>query len=226
MSIIWKEDSRIITEPVSFGEIEPSGLSDSKFIDVSHDLDFPIGDCGFFISPVVEGYTGARYGQWDYDQLLWIANNYTDKGLALKQTYTASGVIENASGDRVIDFSRTEPVDIFTGGTMEILDGPAIGQTRTIADYDEVNKFFTLSSAFSGAVIGYQYKIDLTTTTYIKSKQGSSLDYPILLLNKGGIIDRNETVTLELFLDLPSYPYSSNKLLVNLNLNYFETDLA
>jgi len=223
-NIVWQDAGKVIKDPIGFGDLSALDVSTTRTITIGHDSQFSISECQLYISSITENYQGSRYATRDYDQLIWYGNNYPGFGMQIDQAYTASGLVEDYDGIRLVDLTRLEPVDIFTGSTIEILDGPFIGETTVVNDYDPDNSFFTIATPFSGDVTGATYKIDTTSTDIIKTKVGSSFEFPIPLLNKGGIIDRNETVNIDLILKVPKFSYTAAKLLVDFNLRFFSIE--
>lgn len=234
VTISWRDNGVAIQNPVNFGDLEALDTSATKTISLSHDFRQSIVECGLFISPSKIEYTGSRYPQFDYDQIIKYGTEYPGYGLGVKQTFLATGTIDDYSGDRVVDFERLETVNIFTQAALpslvsapviEILDGPSVGETSAITGYNSTNTFFDIEDAFSTDVTGAQYQIQLQTLDYVKHQKGTSADYPILLLNQGGIIARNESVDIELFMKVPKFPFAASKLLVDFNLTFFATNI-
>jgi len=224
MSIIWQDAGKVIKDPIEFGDLAALDTSATKTISIGHDQVTSITECGLFISPIKEDYSGSRFAAWDYDQLLWFGNNYVDFGLGVNQAYTAIGEIEDYAGLRLVDLDRIEPVDVFTGFDIEIVSGPFIGETSTVEVYDPESSFFTLTTPFSGDVTGAQYKIETTSSNFVKTRTGSSFEFPIPLLHGGGVIARNETVNIDLFMKVPQFAYAAAKLLVDFNLRFFSIE--
>jgi hypothetical protein len=224
MSLIWKYNNQYIFEPVYMGELEELETSSEKSIIIKHDFALPIKDCGVYISSYSGDYVGSLSPLKDYEQILWYANNYSNYGLELTQSYIAYGQIEDYSGLRLIDLDRVEETDIFTGQTLEILDGLSVGETSIIDNYDPINKLITLLTPFTNDVTNANYKIGVEDHKFFKTGVGSSKDYPILLLNKAGTIDRNEEVELKLIFKVPKFARNAANLLVNFNMNYTSTE--
>ena len=225
MNIIWKESGVAISGPVSFGGLHALETSVTNTITVQTDSPFLINQVGLYISPFTPPYIGGAYANKDYDQLIWYGDNYPGSGLQINQTYFATGQVGDYDGVRIIDLDRTETVDIFSGQTMEILDGLAIGETTLITAYDPVHNFFTIATPFSFNVVGANYSISVAKSDFVHTHNGSSLQYPIPLLNAGGIILPNEIVSFDLIVTMPRFLKSAANLYVDLNLSYTPTEL-
>lgn len=66
----------------------------------------------------------------------------------------------------LIDSTRTEADDYFNGLTLVVTSGASRGQSRTIVDYDGATGTFTVSPAFTDAIVSdVTYRV-VTTTVY------------------------------------------------------------
>jgi len=225
MSIIWKQNNNYILVPIQLGDISPSSSTPDISVTVSQDYVDPIRNCGLYVSPFTGKYTGSSSPHKDYEQLLWYSNNYTGCGLRVTQTYSALGNAVEYSETRMVDNGRLEDADIFSGQVIEILNGPSIGETKTILSYAPENRLFTFDTPFTNDITGADYKIDIIKQDFFKYRNGSSIDYPIQLINKAGVIDRLEQVALTFRLILPNYSKKAGNLFFDLDLTYTPTEI-
>lgn len=216
IKIIFEKDGGVLPEEFDFGVL--AGEEETIWHDftLKHSSNYPIKDCSFFIERVGAFYSGTNTATFDYNTLIWMADNYPGYGLSINQKYEVYGTVQRQDSLRLIDTERVEAIDIFTEEDIEILSGPSSGETRTITGYDPENGLFFLNNNFSTDVVGQTYKISIDKTDFFKTKSGSSVDYPIRLLYNAGIIPRFESVIFSLKLKLP--PYFKKSAVSNIQL--------
>lgn len=220
ISITFKHDNKIIRDPHNLGVFQALGESGPVDLLINHNSNKPILDCGFFISPYQQYYSGSASSIIDYKKVLWFADNFPGYGLFIKQKLTAYGEVYRQDARRLIDVSRTEEKDIFAGFQIEMLSGYSQGEVRTIQSFDVFNSLFNLDQDFSAALEGDRFKIELNTEHVFKSQQGSSQDYLIPLLFNAGKIDRFEEAGITLELKIPPFIKESGRHFFDLNLKY------
>lgn len=220
ISITFKNSNKIIRDPVDIGTY--TSLDNSDWIDflVSHNSNKSIVDCQIFISPYDKFYPGTNSSNYDYDKVLWFADNFPGYGLIIKQNFLVYGEIYRQESKRLIDVSRTETKDIFTGSEIEMLSGFSQGEKRVITNYDPINNLFTLDNDFSAALLTDRYKISISTEHIFKSQKGSSEEYGIPLLYNAGKINRFEEALISLKFKVPPFIKKPGKHFFNLNLKY------
>lgn len=220
ISITFKNDGKIIRDPFNIGTLQELGVSDEIALGINHNSNDPIIDCGIFISPYAQYYAGTENKDIDYNKVLWFADNFPGYGLFLKQEFVVYGEVYRQDSRRLIDVSRTETKDIFTGFQIQMLSGISNGEIRTITGYDPINSLFNLDDDFTAALEGDRYKIILNTEHVFKSQQGSSENYTIPLLFNAGRINRFEQATISLQLKIPPFMKRSGRHFFDLNLKY------
>lgn len=220
VTITFKNNDKIIRDPIDIGTY--TSLGDSDWIDfiISHNSNRSILDCQIFISPYKEFYSGTGSPNYDYNKVLWFADNFPGYGLFIKQDFSVYGEVYKQESKRLIDISRTEIKDIFTGSEIEMLSGFSQGEKRVITNYDPVNNLFTLDNDFSAALETDRYKISVSTEHIFKSKQGSSEEYGVPLLYNAGKINRFEEALISLKFKVPPFIKEPGKHFFNLNLKY------
>ena len=222
--VLWKYNEMSIRNPLQVMPLEHNQTSIEYEITISHDSDGEIKECAFYISPFTGDYAGTDSPIKDYERVLWLANNYPNHGLSIRQQYQANGEVQDHSNIRIIDLNRFEPTDIFTGQELEITSGPESGNSILINDYDIDRKIFFLQNSFFNNVNSETYRVVIDEESYFKSKQGSSFENPIQMIHSGGVITRQEEVTFSLKMDIPKFAQSAGSFLFDLNLRF--TDLS
>ena len=220
ISITFKYDNKILRDPLDLGTYQALGDTGPINLLINHNSNKPILDCGIFISPYKQFYSGTASRGIDYNKLLWFADNFPGYGLFINQEFTVYGEVYRQDARRLIDVSRTEERDIFTGFEIEMLSGFSQGEKRSVISYDSVNNLFNLDNDFSAALEGDRYKMIISTEHIFKSQQGSSEDYPIPLLYNAGKIDRFEEAAITLQLKIPPFMRESGRHFFDLNLKY------
>lgn len=224
-AITFKINDRIIRDNIDLGILQKESETDFLEIKINHNSNKPIVDCGLFISPYDNYYNGTKTKEYDFEKILWFADNYPGYGLCIKQDILLYGEVYRQDSRRLVDISRKETRDIFTGSEIEMLSGFSNGEKRTVTSYDTVNNLFTLNDNFTAALEGDRYKIQITTEHIVKSKLGSSSDYPIPLLYNAGVIQRFEEASIKFKLKIPEYIKESGNHLFTLNIKYTPGDL-
>ena len=222
--ILWKYNDTSIRDPLKIMPLEQNEDSIEYEVTISHDSDEQITECAFYISPFTGDYTGTDSPLKDYERVLWLANNYPDHGLSIRQQYQANGTVGDHSNIRITDLLRSEPSDIFTGEQLEITSGLESGNSILINDYDIDRKIFFLQNSFFNNVTGETYRVVIDEELFFKSKQGSSFENPIRMIYKGGVIPRQEEVTFKLRMRIPKFAQSAGSFLFDLNVRF--TDLS
>lgn len=172
-------------------------------LEVFHNLEEGIKECGFFIQPKkASDYRGSFFPQKDYEELIFLGENY-EKGLFITQSYTATGEIYRQNGRRLIDTTRVEDRDIFAGQMLILTTGPLAGEQVRIISYDFENSIFYLEDDFPVNVDGEKYKIEIQEEIPFSSKQGSSQEFPIKALYKGGKLAHLESMKVGIQVRLP-----------------------
>lgn len=220
ISITFKNNNKIIRDSFNLGTFQSLGETGPIEFLINHNSNKPIVDCGFFISPYKEFYSGTESSNIDYKKVLWFADNFPGYGLFIKQNLVVYGEVYRQDGRRLIDVSRTEEKNIFSNSQIEMLSGLSQGETRLVTNYDVVNNLFYLESDFTAALEGDRFKINLSNEFVFKSKQGSSQDYLIPLLFNAGKIDRFEEAKITLELKIPPFIKEAGRHFFDLNLKY------
>lgn len=224
--ILWEYGAQDIRQPIIIDSMGLDEVSQEYQVFISHDSDKPITGCALYLQPFTGDYLGTDSPRKDYERLLWMANNYKGYGLSVVQNYLATGNIDDYAQTKLIDLNRTEPVDIFPGELLEITSGSQSGQSIPITSFDPVKKIFTLQGAFFEDVTGDNYKVDIQTETFFKSRQGSNFATPIQVLHRGGTINRFEKISFKIKLRIPPYANSSGVFYFDLNLRFTSIDEA
>lgn len=222
--ILWEYNDLSIRNPLNLGALEHNQDSLEYEVVISHDSNRKISECGFYISPFSGDYNGTDSPIKDYERVLWLANNYPGHGLSIRQEYRADGDIDNYSNIRLIDLDRFENTDIFSGRNLEITSGPEDGNSVVIDSYDTSRKIFNLNNSFFSDVTGETYTVQINDEMFFRSLQGSSFVNPIPLINKGGIIERQERVTFYITMRIPKFAMSAGSFLFDLNLRFTSLD--
>ena len=220
VKIIFEKEGKVLREPFSFGSFKGEEESEYEIFSIKHNSNFPIKNCGIFIDKLDETYQGSNSSLFDYETLLWMANNYPGYGLSIKQEYEVFGVIAKQASKRLVDTERLEKDDIFSGSFAEILSGPSAGEKREIVGYDAYNSMLLLANDFSGNVEGASYKVRIERENFFKTKSGSSIDHAIPLLYNAGIVPRFETASFSLKLKVPPFFKKSALFYVDVNVKY------
>lgn len=223
-NLLWEYNNQAIKTSVVIDPLQQLEESAEYTISVKHDSSKPITECGFYLTPYSGNYTGTHSPQKDLERVLWLANNYPGYGLSIRQEYVASGEIDSYGTIRLIDLSRPENIDIFSGETIEITSGPENGNTQLINSYDPLRKLFILNGSFFYDVTGDSYRILIDQEKFFKTGQGSSFSYPIPLVTNGGIINRFETITFKLKMRIPKFAMSAGSFLFDLNMRFTSLD--
>jgi len=219
-SIIWTYNELVVENPIELGALEHLAESSEFEIEISHDSNQEISECGFYIDPFENLYEGSFSPLKDYERLLWLANNYPGYGLSVRQEYEVTGQIDGSDGIRIIDFDREERTDVFTGASMEILSGDAVGEIAEIASYNPANQVFLLNNDFSTNVIGANYKIFINQEEFFKTGQGSTYDKMIPLIYKGGVIERLDETKIFIKLRIPKFAQSAGNFLFDFKMQF------
>lgn len=220
ISITFKNEDKIIRDSYNLGTFQALGNSGPIDFLINHNSNKPILDCGFFVGPYREFYSGTENSVIDYKKLIWFADNFPGYGLFIKQDLIVYGEVYRQDSRRLIDVSRIEKKDIFAGSQIQMLSGFSQGETRTIINYDIINNLFNLDNDFSAALEGDRFQITLHTEHVFKSKQGSSEDYLIPLLFNAGKIDRFEEAAITLELKIPPFIKEPGRHFFDLNFKY------
>lgn len=223
-TIVWKYNELIPNQPIDIGALAQNDVSLEYEIQVSHDSNKKITECGFYISPFTGGYTGTHSPIKDYERVLWLANNYPGFGLSIRQVYKASGIINGGSNVRYIDLDRPEPRDIFAGEQLEITSGSESGHSTGIEQFDTERKIFFTENSFATDIVDHNYQVVINKEQFVKTGQGASYDSPIPLIYGGGVIDRLESTKLFLVMKIPQFAVSAGTFLFDLNMRF--TSLA
>lgn len=219
-NLIWEYNNLIVSNGIDLGDLQHLTETSEFEVIVSHDSKLEISECGFYIDPFSGSYTGSNSPSKDYERVLWLANNYPGYGLSIRQEYEVTGQFDGHDGVRLIDFEREERTDVFSGSTVEILSGDAIGETATIQSYNPANQVFILGSDFSSNVKDANYKIAINKEQFIKTGQGSDYNSLIPLIYRGGVINRNDSATVYLKLRIPKFAQSAGNFLFDLNMQF------
>ena len=220
ISITFKNNNEVIRDSFDIGIFQALGVSQPIDLKINHNSNKPILDCGIFISPYSQYYAGTASKDLDYNKVLWFADNFPGYGLFLKQEFTVFGEVYRQDSRRLIDVSRTEEKDIFSGAKIEMLSGFSDGEKRIIQSYDVFNNLFYLEDDFSAALEGDRFKITLTTEHVFKSQQGSSEQYAIPLLFNAGRINRFQEASITLELKIPPFIKEPGRHYFDLNMKY------
>ncbi len=220
ISITFKNNNKILRDPLDLGQYEALGDTGPVSLLINHNSNKPIYECGFFISPLQNFYSGTESREIDYNKVLWFADNFPGYGLFIKQDFIVYGEVYRQDSRRLIDISRTEERNIFNGFEIEMLSGFSQGEKRIVTNYDTVNNMFDLNDDFSAALEGDRYKISISTEHIFKTRQGSSSDYPIPLLYSAGKIGRFEEAEIKIQLKVPPFIKESGRHFFDLNLKY------
>lgn len=220
IKITFEYADKTIRDPLFLGSFESDTEGEVFPIRIAHNSNKPIRDCGFYISEYDMIYDGTSSPVIDYDKVSWYADNYEDSGFFIRQKYEVSGEVFQQETSRLLDITRTEEKDFFSGFEVELVSGPISGEKRKIVSYDSTNNLFILDSDFSIGVVGESYKIVLETIDQVKCRNGSSAQYPIPLLYNGGKIDRSKKVMVELKMKIPPFMKTPGVSFFNLNLKY------
>lgn len=220
ISITFKNNDKIIRDAYSLGILQSLSESQEVTLKINHNSNKAINDCGLFLSQYQDYYSGTSSLDWDYQKILWFADNFPGYGLFVKQSVVVYGEVFKQDSRRLIDVSRTEQKDIFAGFEIEMLSGFSNGEKRKIINYDISNNLFNLESNFNAALEGDRFKIVIETEHVFKSKQGSSSDYTIPLLYNAGQINRFEEAEIVLRLKVPPFIKEPGHHFFDLNLKY------
>ena len=220
IKVTFEYDNKIVRDPIEFGVFSPGQESGEFDLIIKHNSNKAIDDCKFYISPYDKIYDGSNSPKEDFDRTYWFADNYTDHGISVYQEYEVFGEIFEQESRRMIDLDRTENVDIFVGSEVEILTGPISGEKVAVESYDPSSNLFTLISDFSIPVKGENYKINVVKTDFVKTQSGTSAEYPIRLLYKGGRIDRFDSAKIKLKVKVPPYTRSAGISHLNFNIQF------
>lgn len=220
VKVTFEYDAKAIRDPLFLGEFNQDEVSQEFDILIKHNSNKPIRQCAFYTSVYDAIYDGSNSAKSDYERLIWFANNYENYGLSVRQNYTIFGEVFQQEAGRLIDVTREEETNFFTGHEIEILSGPVTGEKRTVLDYDVSNNLFYLDSDFSVPPIGERYKMDIETVDFIKSGSGTSAQTAIPLLFNGGKIDRFEEATITLKLNVPPFMKTSGINHINFNMKF------
>lgn len=220
ISITFKNNDKIIRDSFDLGIHQALGTTGPINLLINHNSNKPIMDCGFYLAPYKGYYPGTESSIIDYKKALWFADNFPGYGLFIKQEFIVYGEVYRQDARRLIDVSRTEEKDIFSGFQVEMLSGYSQGEIRTITSYDIFNNMFNLDNDFSAALEGDRFKIVMGTEHLFKSKQGSSEDYLIPLLFNAGKIDRFEEAAITMELKIPPFIKEPGRHYFDLNLKY------
>jgi hypothetical protein len=218
--ILWEFNQLAITQPIIIDPLEQLQESQEYEIQISHDSNKPIVNCGFYLSPFSGRYTGTDTPDKDYERVLWLANNYPGFGLSIRQEYEAFGTVDSYGTVRLLDLTRPEEVDIFSGQELEILGGSENGNKRIITAYDPLRKYFTLSGSFVNDVTSENYQILINEERFFKSKDGAAFSGAIPILYGGGTIARFEKIKVRLKMRIPKFAISAGSFMFDLNLRY------
>lgn len=220
IKVTFEHDEKILRDPLYMGTFESDQEGDVFPIWITHNSNKSVRDCGFYISEYDKIYGGSASPRNDFDKTSWFADNYESYGLSVRQKHEIFGEIYQQESGRMLDITRTEETDFFSGFYVEILSGPIAGEKRMITKYDPVNNLFILESDFSTIVKNERYKIEMETLDYVRSKNGTSAQFPIPLLYNGGKIDRFEKVLIEIQLKIPPFMKAPGISFLNLNMQY------
>ena len=218
--VIFTNEDVVIPEEFSFGDFKGEEESEWISFEVQHDSRKPIRNCSFYISPSVDDYQGSLDAETDYRNLLWLADNYEGYGLQIRQVYDVYSQVEYQGNRRLIDTTRQEVVDIFAGSEIEMTDGDSGTERQRITSYDGSNGLFFLEGDFSTDVVGHTYRVRTERLDFVKTKSGSSSDFPIDLLYGGGVIDRFVQVRIECKIKIPPYFKQSSINNIDFNLKF------
>jgi len=230
-NIRWEYLTQDMRKPITILAMQQGEESQEFNILVSHDSSRPITGCSIYISPYSGNYLGTHSPLQDFERLLWFADNYPGFGLSMQQEYVARGTLDSYSAvttnvrfARAIDLNRPETIDIFAGQTLKLTSGEETDSESIISSYDPVRKLINLSGSFFSDVTGDNYEINIEKEDFFKSKQGSSFSSPIPVLNKGGIINRFETIVIKVKLKIPPFALSAGVFYFDLNMRYTSMD--
>jgi len=219
-NLIWEHNDLVVREPINLGNFQHLTQSQEFELIISHDSNQEITECGFYISPFSKNYDASFSAIKDYERMLWFANNYEDFGLSIRQQYEVTGQFDGHDGIRLLDFEREERTDIFSGSSIEILSGDALGETAEIASYNPKNQIFLLASDFSANVKDTNYKIVIDRTQYFKTGQGSDYTTAIPLVYRGGVIERLDTAIVTIKLKIPNFAQSAGNFLFDFDMQF------
>lgn len=223
-NLLWQYNQTAIQEPIVLSPLEQNQESIEYEVTVQHDSNKPITQCAFYISPFSGEYKGTHSPQKDYERVLWLANNYPGFGLSIRQEYSVAGEIDAYSTIRLMDLSRPEETDIFTGETLEIMTGEENGNSLLITSYDPQRKLFLLNGSFFNDVTAQSYKISINKEQFFKSQEGSSFNHAIPLIFGGGVINRFEQAKFKIKLRIPKFAVSAGTFFFDLNMRYTSLD--
>ena len=219
-NLIWEYNDLVISKTIDMGDLEHLAESSAFDINIRHDSNSEISECGFYLDHFSDTYEGSFTPLKDYERILWLANNYPGYGLSVRQQYEVTGQIDGHDGIRLIDYERIERTDIFSGASIDILSGDAVGESVIISEYDPNSQVFLLASDFSTSVRNANYKISIDKEQFFKTGQGSEYSTLIPLIYKGGVIERLDSVNIELKLRIPKFAQSAGNFLFDLKMQF------
>ena len=201
----------------SFCEGDQSSLIDIK---IKHTSRKPIRNCKLYISEYSKDYNGTNSSKIDYDKIVNYGTNFQNYGIKVFQEYKIYGQIWSHRGDVIIDTTRLEKNDVFSGQEIEILSGASAGEKRRIKKYNVDNGIFYLENDFLTPVEGERYSITIKTEHTIKSGQGTSRENAIPLIYKAGMIDKQDEAKISFLFSVPPYAYGVGSHYFDFNLDF------
>jgi len=219
-NLIWKYNNTVINNPIDFGQLEHLAETQEYEIEISHDSNEEITDCGFYLSNYSGEYNGTHTPLVDYERVLWLANNYPGYGLSIRQGYEVTGQIDGHDGIRIVDYERDEKKDIFAGNFLEILSGDAIGEKIEIDHYDIDKQFFIMKGNYTFNVSGANYKILIDKEVFFKTGAGADYSTMIPLIYRAGTIKRMDSAKIIIKLKIPKFAQSAGSFLFDLNMQF------
>jgi hypothetical protein len=220
VKVIFEYNEKTIRDPLEMGSFSPDQESAEFDVIVKHNSNKPIRDCAFYITPYDNIYDGSATAREDFDRAIWFGNNYEGYGISVHQEYQISGEVFEQQAQRLIDITREEETDFFSGNEIEMLSGSIAGEKVEVLSYDPGNNLFFLQQDFSVPVVGERYKMEIETNDFIKSQSGTSPEFAIPLLYNGGKIGRFEFAKITLKIKIPPFMKSAGNAHLNFNMIY------
>lgn len=122
-----------------------------------------------------------------------------ESGLYIKQSYLVNSKIQNIFPDDtsyIVDTSRYEKNDIFTGTLLRITSGANVGYSSLVTAYDVNSGIFTLRDPFPNAFEEDTYQI-FTETIHFLNNSSELNKTP--LLHGGGILLSGDLTSIEIW---------------------------
>jgi len=219
-SLVFKYNDLVVLDTLDMGGRGLLESSQEYEIEIGHDSDLPITECGFYISPFTGDYKGSHSPRKDLERILWYGDNYPGFGLSLIQRHSVTGVLDSHNGIAVSDYERFEQSDIFAGQELQILSGNSVGESVEIDYYDTGSQTFILKGDFSNNVGNENYRIIIRKEQFFKSRQGSAEPHSMPLIKNAGRLERLETADVFLRIRTPKFALSAGDHLFDFNMRF------